>query len=240
MFWGGRARKLPMLGSNITTTGTPKFLLYIKQQGTFQKRPSQNTARSLLRARNSQPPRKTTKSLFRLHLISLAQELVMDREAWRAAIHGVAKSRTRLSDWTELNQPSWRPFTAQNTVVARESDGRGLEGTLRRCLCFHFVPEEKGDRGSLHPAKTPGPLKPPPQPPMLPLQLEPGSHPGPWASTVLFVYGSDVGGRASVPWAGAPPLPVPPVRLPSTALASHCFPYPVFNCKFDKHGKEDT
>ena len=30
-------------------------------------------------------------------------ELVIDREAWRAAIHGVTKSRTRLSDWTELN-----------------------------------------------------------------------------------------------------------------------------------------
>ena len=30
-------------------------------------------------------------------------ELVMDREAWRAAIHGITKSRTRLSDWTELN-----------------------------------------------------------------------------------------------------------------------------------------
>ena len=38
--------------------------------------------------------------------VSLSElwELVMDREAWRAVIHGVTKSQTRLSDWTELNR----------------------------------------------------------------------------------------------------------------------------------------
>ena len=35
--------------------------------------------------------------------LSKLRELVMDREAWRAAIHGVTKNQTRLSNWTELN-----------------------------------------------------------------------------------------------------------------------------------------
>ena len=36
--------------------------------------------------------------------LSKHRELVMDREAWHAAIHGVTKSRTRLSNWTELTE----------------------------------------------------------------------------------------------------------------------------------------
>ena len=35
--------------------------------------------------------------------LSKPQGLVMDRETWRAAVHGVSRSRTRLSDWTKLN-----------------------------------------------------------------------------------------------------------------------------------------
>ena len=37
--------------------------------------------------------------------VSELRELVMDREAWHAAIHVVAKSQTQLSNWTELTEP---------------------------------------------------------------------------------------------------------------------------------------
>ena len=53
------------------------------------------------------------------------QEMVMDRDAWRAAIHGVAKSWTRLSNWTELN-------LLRGAMVLR------LEGVCIKEQCFVF------------------------------------------------------------------------------------------------------
>ena len=120
--------------------------------------------------------------------------------------------------------------------------GGAYRGTLRGCLCFHFIPEEEGDRGPLpQPATTPGPLKPPPQlqPPMLQLQLEPGSHSGPLASTMPFVYGSDVRRRSLRLLAGSLASScstcTAPVSGPGTAL----LPLSCIHCKFDGHGKED-
>ena len=65
--------------------------------------------------------------------LSKLWELVMDREAWHSVIHGVTKSRTRLSDWTELN---W-------------NEGRGIFNYWKplgpRILCSYSCPHRSGN-----------------------------------------------------------------------------------------------
>ena len=78
--------------------------------------------------------KKRLLSTYSVMSLSELRELVLDREAWRAAIHGVAKSRTWLSDWSDLivsssyvipskvllcHLPSCSIFTAQIHKIVR-------------------------------------------------------------------------------------------------------------------------
>ena len=63
-------------------------------------------------------------------------ELVMDREAWRAVVHGVTKSQTQLSYWTELN---WTVYSLIPTLTSLEQFSQSYwdDGSLLRVLTKH-------------------------------------------------------------------------------------------------------
>ena len=68
------------------------------------------------------------------------RKLVMDREAWRAAVHGVAKSRTQLSNRTELSSPGFPAGLVVKNPPANAGDrvrSLGHEDPLEECMATH-------------------------------------------------------------------------------------------------------
>ena len=72
--------------------------------------------------------------------LSKLQELMIDREAWRAAIHGITKSWTQLSDWTEL---TWPTFKVHALGTVWTNGGFGLQSRDSNhqlsCLVTRFI-----------------------------------------------------------------------------------------------------
>ena len=79
--------------------------------------------------------------------LSELQELVMDREAWRAVIHGVAKSQTRLSDWNELN---WTELinVAEAMILWKQEMGKWVGDTTYKNGGIHWFSFESENEGS--------------------------------------------------------------------------------------------
>ena len=100
--------------------------------------------------------------------LSNLREMVTDRAAWRAAVHGVAKSRSRLSDWTEvrtagldsgpgearavrrqlqLQTQALTPFLAASSHLRGRSDSQGLPPCSVRRKAAHRGPQAGGRCG---------------------------------------------------------------------------------------------
>ena len=73
--------------------------------------------------------------------LSKLWELVIDREAWNDAIHGVVKSRTWLSDWTELNWTEWSSCFPYFLQFQSEFGNRKLMicATVNSWFCFCWL-----------------------------------------------------------------------------------------------------
>ena len=72
--------------------------------------------------------------------LSKLRELVIDREAWRAAVHGVTKSRTQLSNWTELNPDN---LPSLSTVINLNYIHK-IVSTMKRKVVMTVKPEMEG------------------------------------------------------------------------------------------------
>ena len=83
---------------------------------------------------------------------SKLRELVMDREAWLAAVHGVAKSRARLSDWTELKDKNVSNMMISVAFLYRMQIKINCEGSL--CIYRGFSGDASGKEPTC-PFRTP-------------------------------------------------------------------------------------